>query len=113
MIITTNNVAVTCCYFLFTIMSLIKYMFPFNSTRISNELGAGSPKNAHLAVKVLLLMAFTAGIIESAFFMAVWKVWPRAFTNVHEVATYLTSLTPIVATSVFVDSIQTALQGTK
>ncbi|XP_057443476.1 protein DETOXIFICATION 16-like [Lotus japonicus] len=92
------------------------WMIPFGisaagSTRISNELGAGSPKNAHLAVKVLLLMAFTAGIIESAFFMAVWKVWPRAFTNVHEVATYLTSLTPIVATSVFVDSIQTALQG--
>lgn len=86
-------------------------MFPHNSTRISNELGAGYPKAAYLAVKVTLLMAFTTGVLEFAFLMLVWKVWGSAFTNAHEVVTYVTAMTPIVATSAFVDSFQTALQG--
>lgn len=57
-------------------------------------------------------MAFVVGLLESAFLMLVWKIWARAFTNVQEVVTYLTSITPIIVACVFLDSIQTALQGT-
>ncbi|KAJ1392026.1 Multi antimicrobial extrusion protein [Sesbania bispinosa] len=52
-----------------------------------------------------------AGLLESVFLVLVRKYWGRAFTNVHEVITYMTSITPIAAVSVFFDSIQTALQG--
>ncbi|KAK7314620.1 hypothetical protein VNO77_33147 [Canavalia gladiata] len=94
----------------------IFWMIPFGvsaagSTRISNELGAGCPKAAHLAVKVTLFLALMVGLVEFASLMSVWKVWGRAFTNVHEVVTYVTSMMPIVASSVFIDSIQTAFQG--
>jgi len=56
-------------------------------------------------------LAFLLGLLEFAVLMLLWKVWGRAFTNVHEVLTYVTSMMPIVAISAFVDSIQTAFQG--
>ncbi|KEH26966.1 MATE efflux family protein [Medicago truncatula] len=92
------------------------WMIPFGvsvagSTRISNELGAGCPNAAYLAVIVTLFMAFTCGILEFSFIMSAWKLWGKAFSNVHEVVTYVTSMIPIVATSAFVDSFQTPLQG--
>jgi multidrug resistance protein, MATE family len=86
-------------------------MFLHNSTRISNELGAGCPNAAYLAVIVTLFMAFICGVLEFAFIMSAWKLWGKAFSNVHEVVTYVTSMIPIVATSAFVDSFQTPLQG--
>ncbi|XP_027357359.1 protein DETOXIFICATION 16-like [Abrus precatorius] len=94
----------------------IVWMIPFGvsaagSTRISNELGAGYPKAAYLAVKVTLLLAFIVGLLEFASLMLVWKVWGRAFTNVHEVVAYVTSMMPILASAAVIDSIQTAFQG--
>jgi len=74
-------------------------------------LGAGSPKAAYLAVKVTMFMAFLVGILEFSVLMSLWKVWGRAFTNVHEVLIHVASMMPIVATSAFIDSIQTAFQG--
>jgi len=86
-------------------------MFSCNSTRISNELGAGCPNVAYLAVIVTLFMAFICGVLEFAFIMSLWKVWGKAFSHVHEVVTYVNSMTPVVAISAFVDSFQTPLQG--
>ncbi|KAK7380074.1 hypothetical protein VNO78_32451 [Psophocarpus tetragonolobus] len=81
------------------------------STRISNELGAGSPKAAYLAVQVTMFLAFIVGLLEFASLMLLWKVWGRAFTNVHEVVKYVTLMMPIVASSTFIDSLQTGFQG--
>ncbi|KAL5161302.1 Protein DETOXIFICATION 16 [Glycine soja] len=94
----------------------IFWMIPFGisaagSTRISNELGAGSPKAAYLAVKVTMFLASAVGILEFASLMILWRVWGRVFTNVHEVVKYVTSMMPLVASSTFIDSIQTAFQG--
>lgn len=81
------------------------------STRTSNELGAGSPKGAYLAVKVTMFLAFLVGLLEFTFLMSVWKVWGRAFTDVHDVVAYITSMMPILASFTFINSIQTAFQG--
>ncbi|KAH1043539.1 hypothetical protein AAZX31_09G161800 [Glycine max] len=94
----------------------IFWMIPFGisaagSTRISNELGAGSPKAAYLAVKVTMFLASAVGILEFASLMLLWRVWGHVFTNVHEVVKYVTSMMPLVASSTFIDSIQTAFQG--
>ncbi|KAI9101589.1 hypothetical protein K1719_023833 [Acacia pycnantha] len=51
------------------------------STRISNELGAGSPK----AVKVALLMALRVGVTEFSLLMLLRNIWGGAFTNENEV----------------------------
>lgn len=87
------------------------FLHDIYSTRISNELGAGYPKAAYVAVIVTLFLAFTTGVLEFAFIMAVWKVWGKAFTSVPEVVKYVTSMTPVLAITAFVDSLQTVLQG--
>ncbi|WJX28127.1 hypothetical protein P8452_16881 [Trifolium repens] len=92
------------------------WMIPFGvsvagSTRISNELGAGRPNAAYLAVLVTLFMGFTCGVLEFALIMSIWKVWVRAFSNVHEVVSYVTSLTPILAIAACLDAFQSTLQA--
>ncbi|KAK7380075.1 hypothetical protein VNO78_32452 [Psophocarpus tetragonolobus] len=94
----------------------IFWMVPFGvsaagSTRISNELGAGNPKAAYLAVKVTMFLSFVVGLVEFVVLMLIRKLWGRGFTNVHKVVTYVTAMIPIVASSAFIDSIQTAFQG--
>jgi MATE family multidrug resistance protein len=74
-------------------------------------LGAGRPNAAYLAVLVTLFMGFTCGVLEFAFIMSIWKVWVRAFSNVHEVVSYVTSLTPILAIAACLDAFQSTLQG--
>ncbi|XP_061343640.1 protein DETOXIFICATION 16-like [Gastrolobium bilobum] len=92
------------------------WMIPFGvsaaaSTRISNELGAGCPKAAYLAVKVTLFMAFTVGALEFTLLLLTRNIWGPIFTNVPEVVNYMASMMPILASSAFVDSLQTAFQG--
>jgi len=58
-----------------------------------------------------MFLAFLVGLLEFSVLMSLRKVWGRAFTNVHEVLTYMTSMMPILASFAFIDSIQTAFQG--
>jgi len=96
-------------YFWFNLPHSI--LSPFNSTRISNELGAGCPKSAFLAVKVTLLVSFIIGALEFTLLILTRNFWGRIFSNVPEVVTYVESMTPILASCVFEDSIQTAFSG--
>ncbi|CAJ2637723.1 unnamed protein product [Trifolium pratense] len=43
--------------------------------------------------------------------MSIWKVWVMAFSNVHEVVSYVTSLTPILAIAACLDAFQSTLQA--
>ncbi|XP_048443844.1 protein DETOXIFICATION 16-like [Pyrus x bretschneideri] len=77
------------------------WMFTFGlssavSTRVSNELGAGRPETARLAVCVVLVMAITEGV---------W--WDR-----QKLYTYVATMMPILATSHFIDALQCVLSGT-
>ncbi|XP_054790890.1 protein DETOXIFICATION 16-like [Prosopis cineraria] len=92
------------------------WMLPFGiaaaaSTRISNELGAGYPKAAKLALEVTLSMALIVGVLEFSLLMILRNIWGGAFTNVHEVVRYVASMLPVVASAAFMDSIQTVLSG--
>lgn len=58
-------------------------------------------------------MGLAFGALEFAFLMSVWKVWGKAFSNVRDVVSYVSSMTLIVAVSIFIDSFQTAFQGNR
>ncbi|KAI4350979.1 hypothetical protein L6164_005379 [Bauhinia variegata] len=93
----------------------IFWMVPFGvsaaaSTRVSDEVGAGRPKAAYLAVKVIFLMALTVGILGSMLLL-IRNIWGHAFTNVTEVVSYVASLMPVLASMAFLDAIQTAMSG--
>ncbi|XP_043695206.1 protein DETOXIFICATION 16-like isoform X2 [Telopea speciosissima] len=93
------------------------WMIPFGlsgsvSTRVSNELGAGHPQAARLAVLVVLVMAITEGILVGMVLILLRRVWGFAYSNEEEVAKYVANMMPVLALSNFLDGMQCVLSGT-
>ncbi|XP_020994952.1 protein DETOXIFICATION 16 isoform X2 [Arachis duranensis] len=82
------------------------------STRVSNELGAGHPRSARLAVYFVFAMAMVEGIFVGAMMILIRNIWGYAYSNEEEVVTYVATMLPILATSIFLDSLQCVLSGT-
>ncbi|KAK9105819.1 hypothetical protein Scep_022663 [Stephania cephalantha] len=92
------------------------WMIPFGlggaiSTRVSNELGAGHPQAARLAVRVVLFLAVVEGIVVGLVMILIRNVWGYAYSNEEEVVKYFASMMPLLATSNFLDGIQSVLSG--
>jgi MATE family multidrug resistance protein len=81
------------------------------STRVSNELGAGNPQGAHVAVFAVLFLAMAETSIVSASILASRRVFGYTFSNEKEVVDYVTTMAPLVSLSIILDSIQGALSG--
>ncbi|KAL8056684.1 hypothetical protein ABFX02_04G135100 [Erythranthe guttata] len=93
------------------------WMIPFGlscavSTRVSNELGAGNPRAARLAVGVVMFMAISEGILVGAFMLIIKNIWGYAYSNEIEVVKYVATMMPILAASNFIDGLQCVLSGT-
>ncbi|MED6120242.1 Protein DETOXIFICATION 16 [Stylosanthes scabra] len=93
------------------------WMIPFGlsgavSTRVSNELGAGNPRTARLAVCIVLVMAIIEGIIVGLVLILIRNVWGYAYSNEGEVVDYVAVMLPILAISNFLDGLQCVLSGT-
>ncbi|KAJ4808160.1 Protein DETOXIFICATION [Rhynchospora pubera] len=92
------------------------YMIPFGlgaaiSTRVSNELGAGRPEAAKLAVRVILCLAITGAIIIGIILILIRNIWGYAYSNEEEVVKYVAIMLPILAIWSMLDSIQNVLSG--
>ncbi|PSR84702.1 Protein DETOXIFICATION like [Actinidia chinensis var. chinensis] len=92
------------------------WMIPFGlsnavSTRVSNELGAGHPQAARLAVNVVLVLAVTEGILVGAILILIRNIWGYAYSNEVEVVRFVASMMPILAISNFMDGLQSVLSG--
>lgn len=81
------------------------------STRVSNELGAGNPQKARVAVYAVIFLAATEAIIVSACLFASRHVFGYVFSNEKEVVDYVTTMAPLVCFSVIMDSLQGVLSG--
>ncbi|XP_034700930.1 protein DETOXIFICATION 12-like [Vitis riparia] len=92
------------------------YMIPYGlgaagSTRVSNELGAGNPQKARLAVYALMFLAVTETAVVSTTLFASRRVFGYLFSNEKEVVDYVTNMSPLVCLSVILDSMQGVLSG--
>ncbi|KAK4567616.1 hypothetical protein RGQ29_003397 [Quercus rubra] len=92
------------------------WMIPFGlsgavSTRVSNELGAGRPKIARLAVCVVLVVAITEGLLVGSVLILIRNVWGYAYSDETQVIEYVASMMPIIAISNFLDGLQCVLSG--
>ncbi|GAB4846439.1 Protein DETOXIFICATION 18 [Ancistrocladus abbreviatus] len=94
----------------------IAYMFSYGisaaaSTRVSNELGAGNPEQAKhamgVAIKISMLLA---GVVVLALVFG-HSIWASFFSNNSNIIGEFSSMTPLLATSIFLDSIQGVLSG--
>jgi len=81
------------------------------STRVSNELGAGHPRAARLAVYFVFIMAIIEGTFVGAVMIIIRNIWGYAYSNEAEVVQYVAIMLPILATSIFLDALQCVLSG--
>ncbi|KAJ6375858.1 hypothetical protein OIU77_000761 [Salix suchowensis] len=92
------------------------WMIPYGlsgaaSTRVSNELGAQRPYLARLAVRVVIAIAVTEGIVVGIVLILIRNVWGYAYSNEIQVVKYVAVMLPVVATSNFLDGLQCVLSG--
>lgn len=81
------------------------------STRVSNELGAGRPQGARLALQVMITMALSQGAAISIATVLVRGVWGKLYSNEKEVIRYVAEMMPLLALSDFLDGFQCVLSG--
>lgn len=86
-------------------------IFARSSTRVSNELGAGNPKRALLAVYVVLGMTVVVGTVVATVLISIRNVWGYAYSDEIQVVRYVAVMLPIVAASNFLDGLQCVLSG--
>nr|XP_048330091.1 protein DETOXIFICATION 16-like isoform X1 [Ziziphus jujuba var. spinosa] len=96
--------------------SSVIYRIPYGfgnavSTRVSNKLGAGKPRAAQLAARVVIFVAIAQGLVLNLTLVGLRDIWSYMYTNEEEVVRYLASVMPVLATSNFMDGIQGVLSG--
>ncbi|KAI3976599.1 hypothetical protein MKX01_008457 [Papaver californicum] len=98
-----------------TTISLV-YMVPYGiaaavSTRVSNELGAGRPQAARLAVCSVMIITLIELVVVSLGLFACRNIMGYAYSNEKEVVDYVTEMVPLICLSVIMDSLQGVLSG--
>lgn len=81
------------------------------STRVSNELGAGRPRAARLALFVMVIMSVLEGLVVAMATILVRYSWGRLYSNDKEVVSYVGKMMPLLAVSDFLDGFQCVLSG--
>ncbi|XP_004233485.1 protein DETOXIFICATION 9 [Solanum lycopersicum] len=94
----------------------VHYHIPYSfgaaaSTRVSNELGAGRPQAAKIALVAVLVLSATEVVLASITLFVVRNVWGYTFTYEKEVATYVAEITPVLCISIIMDGTQAVLSG--
>ncbi|KAI8534483.1 hypothetical protein RHMOL_Rhmol10G0093400 [Rhododendron molle] len=80
-------------------------------TRVSNELGAGNPDAARLAVWAVIALDVVQVTIASATLFCCRHILGHAFSSDTEVVDYVTDMAPLVCISIIMDSFQAVLSG--
>ncbi|CAN6464403.1 unnamed protein product [Victoria cruziana] len=81
------------------------------SVRVSNELGAGNPRRAKFAVLAVVVTTFIIGLAMAALLLILRDYYPKLFTSSEEVQSLVNQLTPLLALTIIIDSVQPALSG--
>ncbi|KAA8526184.1 hypothetical protein F0562_008077 [Nyssa sinensis] len=81
------------------------------SVRVSNEIGAGHPKVARFSVVVVNTSSILISIVFTAVVLIFRVGLSKLFTSDSEVIEAVSSLTPLLAISVFLNGIQPILSG--
>ncbi|RZC86439.1 hypothetical protein C5167_030517 [Papaver somniferum] len=81
------------------------------SVRVSNELGGGSSKGAKFAIMVSTLTSLTIGVVLFVFFLFYRGQLAYIFTTDEAVAAEVDKLSPLLAISILLNSVQPVLSG--
>ncbi|GAA0185669.1 transporter [Lithospermum erythrorhizon] len=81
------------------------------SVRVSNELGAGRPRTAKFSVLVVAITSIFFGTFLALVLFVARKQYPALFSASEEVQKLVYELTPLLAASVILNSLQPTLSG--
>lgn len=81
------------------------------STRVSNELGAGNPSAAKVALCVVVILEAAEFFVASITMFACRSLLGYAFSHEKEVVDYVKRMTPLLCLSFIMDSLQALLSG--
>ncbi|XP_057785849.1 protein DETOXIFICATION 21-like [Salvia miltiorrhiza] len=81
------------------------------SVRVSNELGKGDSKAAKFSIVNIVLTSMTIGLVLLALFLVFRTRLAYIFTEDHDVAAEVARLSPLLAFSILMNSIQPVLSG--
>ncbi|CAI8593146.1 unnamed protein product [Vicia faba] len=81
------------------------------STRVSNELGAGRPERAKHAMRVSLKLSLLLGLGFVLLLVFGHDIWIQLFSNSPVIKEEFASITPLLAISILLDSVQGVLSG--
>uniref|UniRef100_A0ACD5XPN6 Uncharacterized protein n=1 Tax=Avena sativa TaxID=4498 RepID=A0ACD5XPN6_AVESA len=79
--------------------------------RVANELGAGSAKRAKFAITNVVTTSFSIGVVLFVFFLLFRGKLSYIFTTSEEVAAAVADLSPLLAFSILLNSVQPVLSG--
>ncbi|CAL1363906.1 unnamed protein product [Linum trigynum] len=97
-------------------ITYLHYYIPYGfgatvSTRVSNELGAGHPKAAKMAVQAVMILAgMELAIVILPLFLC-RHILGFAFSNDKEIVDYVTDMAPFMCLSAIMDTLQAVLSG--
>ncbi|KAK8546593.1 hypothetical protein V6N13_067799 [Hibiscus sabdariffa] len=94
----------------------LHYFVPYGvgaaaSTRVSNELGAGNPHSARVAVTVVMVLGISEAMIVSITLFSCRYVFGYLYSNEPEVIDYVRQMIPLISLSVIVDSLLAVITG--
>ncbi|KAK9907209.1 hypothetical protein M0R45_002211 [Rubus argutus] len=94
----------------------IAYMITYGlsaaaSTRVSNELGAGNPDRAKNAMAVTLKLSVLLGFLVVLALALGHNIWAGFFSDSPAIIEEFASMTPFLAISIMLDSVQGVLSG--
>ncbi|KAI6687720.1 hypothetical protein NL676_024548 [Syzygium grande] len=81
------------------------------SVRVSNELGRGSTRSVKFSIMMVVLTSFAIGLVFFVFFLFFRERLAYIFTKSDEVANAVADLSPLLAISILLNSIQPVLSG--
>ncbi|KAM6589022.1 hypothetical protein CsatA_011627 [Cannabis sativa] len=106
-----TSVLSVCMSTIATLYTIPEGLGSAGSTRVSNELGAGKPRAARLAVGAVMFLSVSESIIVSSALFAGRKAFGYFFSNDKEVVDYAMNMAPLVCLSVIFDSLHATLSG--
>ncbi|XVE55017.1 hypothetical protein DITRI_Ditri03aG0127200 [Diplodiscus trichospermus] len=99
----------------FSITSL-HYFVPYGfgatvSTRVANELGAGNPKAAKLAIWIVIVISLVEAVIVSTILFFCRHILGYVYSSDKEVVNNVANMVPIMCLQILGDCLQTVLSG--
>ncbi|KAL5826811.1 hypothetical protein ACOSQ4_018608 [Xanthoceras sorbifolium] len=78
---------------------------------VSNELGAGHPRSALFSMVVAVISGFLMGLVFSLILMITRDQYPALFSNDKQVRDLVNDITPLLAISLTINSVEPVLSG--